>query len=262
MREAAAVQRELHAHKLQSTVEARRELWPAAVEEAAANMAAKFDRVVARCTALKLRAFSRARAAEREAGKSEGRLERAQAAEAQAQELSAENEEQREELQKLRARAASQPPDLSVSRVRGRFGKLPWQTRVLVWGELARRTPPSSVGPNLVDAARVLAPGMRMRVPSLDQVRRMRCEMTLAGEALAAFQLAGCKRMRCLGFDESTKLQIGSSPTSSTHRRRMRGALIRAIWRRRGRPCSLRGAVRAENRKIENFRLWTPVTRL
>ena len=46
-------------------------------------------------------------------------------------------------LQKLRARAASQPPDLSVSRVLGRFGKLPWQTRVLVWGELARRTPPS-----------------------------------------------------------------------------------------------------------------------
>ena len=44
-----------------------------------------------------------------------------------------------------------------------------------------------------------------MRVPSLDQVRRMRCEMTLAGEALAAFQLASCKRMRCLGFDESAE---------------------------------------------------------
>ena len=53
-----------------------------------------------------------------------------------------------------------------------------------------------------------------MRVPSLDQVRRMRCEMTLAGEALAAFQLASCKRMRCLGFDESTKLQIGVLSTS------------------------------------------------
>ena len=206
MREAAAVQRELHAHKLQSTVEARRELWPAAVEEAAANMAAKFDRVVARCTALKLRAFSRARAAEREAGKSEGRLERAQAAEAQAQELSAENEEQREELQKLRARAASQPPDLSVSRVRGRFGKLPWQTRVLVWGELARRTPPSSVGPNLVDAARATrrppgAPKCYRRAPCWSSGRRTR---------------TAARRRPCSGRC--------SSPTSSTHRRRMRGA--------------------------------------
>ena len=78
-------------------------------------------------------------------------------------------------LQKLRARAASQPPDLSVSRVLGRFGKLPWQTRVLVWGELARRTPPSKLGPTWSTRRRVLAQGMRMRVPLLDQVRRMRC---------------------------------------------------------------------------------------
>jgi len=217
MREAAAVQTELAAFKRRSAEEARRkvkELLPGLRETVAAAMKTAYGVTFARLSRLKLKACARARIGEREGRKSEGQLERAQAADAEAQELSAENEQLQEELEKLRRREASQPPDLGVVRVRGRFGTLPWQIRVLVWGELSRRTPPSAVGPNLVDAARVLAPGMRMRVPSLAEVRKMRCEMMLAGEACAAYQLASCVRRRCLGFDESTKLQKGVLSTS------------------------------------------------
>ena len=42
----------------------------------------------------------------------------------------------------------------------------------------------------------------------------MRVEMGLAGQALAAYQFAGSKRVLCAGFDETTKLQTGLLSTN------------------------------------------------
>ena len=42
---------------------------------------------------------------------------------------------------------------------------------------------------------------------SSDLMHRMRQELTILGETLSAYLLAGCKRVLSFGFDESTKLQ-------------------------------------------------------
>ena len=74
-------------------------------------------------------------------------------------------------------------------------------------GQLARCTPPNAVAQNLLDAAHLFGVASGFREPSNDFMRRMRQELTIVGETLSAYLLAGCKRVLCFGFDESTKLQ-------------------------------------------------------
>ena len=46
-------------------------------------------------------------------------------------------------------------------------------------------------------------------LPALDELRRMRGELTVAGEAMAAMRVALAKRIMSFGFDESTKFGMG-----------------------------------------------------
>ena len=158
--------------------EARDEVVPQIAARLTKSISAGFEKALTRLSRLKNAALARARNAEARAATSEGRLARAQQAEQEAQALSAENEELHHELSELRKANATltarQAPDLAGGRDKGRFTALPWQMRVLVWGQLARRTPPSAVGPNVVDAARVLAPGCRC--VSRTSNRFARCE--------------------------------------------------------------------------------------
>jgi len=171
---------------------------------------------------LKDAALARARAAEKRqssaATLAKKRLERKREAEARVSGLEVEKDELAEELGALQAEhaklVARQGPDLGGGRKRGRFDAGPWQMRALIWGQLARRTPPTAVGPNVVDAIRLLAPGAPVREPHAEQVRKMRVEMGLAGQALAASQFASSKRVLCGGFDETTKLQTGLLSTN------------------------------------------------
>ena len=132
--------------------------------------------------------------------------------------MEVEKDELAQELVTLRAEHATlvkrQGPDVGGGRKRGRFDAGPWQMRALVWGELARRTPPTAVGPNVVDAAQLLAPGANVREPHFKQIRKMRAEMGLAGQAMAAAQFASCQHVLCSGFDETSKQQTGLLSTN------------------------------------------------
>jgi hypothetical protein len=85
--------------------------------------------------------------------------------------------------------------------------------RVVVWGQLARRCPPSSIAGNIVESLRLAVPDIKP-MPSMPMIRRMRGELTIAGETIAAIRLAKCRRVLSFGFDESTKKQVSLLSTN------------------------------------------------
>jgi len=213
-----AAERELKRQRKARTDEDLARLKP----EVEARVRAVLQAQLERDARLKDAALARARAAEKRqssaAALAAKRLKGKREAEARASGLEVEKDELAEELGALRAEhaklVARQAPDLGGGRKQGRFAAAPYQLRALIWGQLARRTPPTAVGPNVVDAIRLLAPGAPVREPHAEQVRKMRVEMGLAGQAMAASQFASSKRVLCGGFDETTKLQTGLLSTN------------------------------------------------
>ena len=92
---------------------------------------------------------------------------------------------------------------------RGRFQASSWRTRVLVWAQLARRVAPSQIAANISDTLSVHAPDANEPLPGERQVQKMRGELTIAGEAMAAMRMALARRIISFGFDESTKYGLG-----------------------------------------------------
>ena len=182
MRELAAEKREVSELKRQK-VAARKALTEEGLArlkpEVEARVRAVLQAQLDRDARLKDAALERARAAEKRqssaAALAATRLKRKREAEARASSLEVEKDELAEELGALRAEhaklVARQGPDLGGGRKRGRFAAAPYQLRALIWGQLARRTPPSAVGPNVADAARLLAPGAPVREPHPAQIR-------------------------------------------------------------------------------------------
>jgi hypothetical protein len=96
----------------------------------------------------------------------------------------------------------------------GRFGSHCWELRVVIWGMLARRCPPSSIADNIVETLRLIVPVIEPAMPSKEMIRRMRGELTIAGETMTALRIASCKRVLSFGFDESTKKQVSLLSTN------------------------------------------------
>jgi hypothetical protein len=90
----------------------------------------------------------------------------------------------------------------------GRWGAHSWQVRVLAWGQLSRRAPPSAVASNISDTVSMLLPHVKMAMPSKDLLRKFRGELVIAGEIMAAMRFAECRRILSFGFDESSKKQV------------------------------------------------------
>ena len=91
---------------------------------------------------------------------------------------------------------------------KGRFTALPWRIRVLIWAQLARRVPPSAINANITDV--LMERGEEVPpLPSENELKRMRNELTVGGECIAALRVALCKRIISFGFDESTKFGLG-----------------------------------------------------
>lgn len=95
----------------------------------------------------------------------------------------------------------------------GRWEAEVWRLRWLKWAQLARRTPPSAIGRNIADVASVFAPHESYAEPCEAEARALRAEMTIAGEVMAAFQVAQAIRILSFGFDETTK--FGNSVLST-----------------------------------------------
>ena len=87
----------------------------------------------------------------------------------------------------------------------GRFQAEAWQVRALRWAQEARGVAPSTVSHNIQDVIDLLMPGLE--VPATTKITNtvIRTEVTLAGEAMAAWKFAAAKRILSFGWDESTK---------------------------------------------------------
>jgi hypothetical protein len=105
-----------------------------------------------------------------------------------------------------RAAQSTAPPSLTLR-------SPPHARRALCWAQLARRTPPSAIAGNIVDTVKMLMPlGTKIKLPSLDLLRKMRGEMTIAGETMAEMRIADCHHVMSFGFDESSKKQERPTP--------------------------------------------------
>ena len=89
----------------------------------------------------------------------------------------------------------------------GRFQAEADEVRALRWAQLARGVAQSTVAHNLADIFSLLGEDLPAVDPSTS--KRMRTEVTLAGEAMAAWKFAACKRVLAFGWDESTKFGDG-----------------------------------------------------
>ena len=160
------------------------------------------------------RAQERARKVESQAKLSRQRLKRAQASEATIIEL-------RDELDDLRAPPSDgesdDEPTTKTSRrnAEGRFTAGPWQHRVLQWAQIGRGVNPSHVNANITEVLTVFAKDAVVPLACKQEMRRLRTEVTIAGEMIAAIRVALCCRIISFGFDESTKFGLGLLSTNT-----------------------------------------------
>ena len=87
----------------------------------------------------------------------------------------------------------------------GRFQAEAPEIRVLRWAQEARGVAPSTVSANIQDVLDTLAPGLDVAATTANTNRVIRGEVTLAGEAMAAWKFATAVRILFFGWDESTK---------------------------------------------------------
>ena len=173
-------------------------------------------------------ARKRARAVESAAKDSRKRLKRAQKAEAQVKELQAALEEEPEE----EAEEQEAPATLEGSRrdARGRWQAIPQRLRILIWAQLSRRVAPSAVASNIHDALSAYAHGTVEFLPCEREIAKMRGELTIASEAIAAFRVALSKRIISFGWDESTKFGLGLL-SSNTQIETQEGEIVDVVMR-------------------------------
>ena len=80
----------------------------------------------------------------------------------------------------------------------GRFEAEPWHMRVLKYAQISRRVPTASIAANISDVLAAYAPELAdAPQPTERCLRLMRSEVTIAGEAMAAFRVGKAKRIIC-----------------------------------------------------------------
>jgi hypothetical protein len=87
----------------------------------------------------------------------------------------------------------------------GRYQAESWQMRALKWAQLGRGVAKSKVCHNIQDVVSLLCPGVEIPMMLESTCSMLRAEVTLSGEAMAAWKFAACKRVISFGWDESTK---------------------------------------------------------
>jgi hypothetical protein len=83
------------------------------------------------------------------------------------------------------------------------------ELRAVRWAQSARGVHPTTVSHNIQDVLELIAPGLEVPGMSDSAQRQLRTEVTLAGEAMAAWKFASCVRVLSFGWDESTKFGNG-----------------------------------------------------
>ena len=197
-------------------------------EQLQAAAEARAQRTVDQLRADLKTARARARKVENSAKLSGKRLKRAQGAEAALKELQATLEEDVE----MEEAEEEEPRTRQTARrdARGRYQTMPQKLRVLIWAQLARRVAPSAIAANLFDAIKSYTPDEDVQLPCERQIMKMRGELTIASEAIAAFRVALAKRIVSFGWDESTKFGLGLL-SSNTQIETAKGDIIDVVMR-------------------------------
>ena len=174
---------------------------------AAAQEASKdeIDKLNKRLAAARNKARDKASAA----NLSRKRRKRAQVAEGSLKQLQAALEEEESEDEESEGEEEATARCGNRRDERGRFKPLPNRIRVLIWAQLSRRVPPSAINANISDAIGALASEEQCPLPCERELQKMRGELTIASEAIAAFRVALSKRVVSLGWDESSKFGLG-----------------------------------------------------
>ena len=185
--------------KEQERLAKKAELIKAGIEEKSADTIAS---AIAKVT----KARARARKVESEAKQSRSNLRLRQEADANVSEMRDDLDEMKQALEEAR-RVVKEPRTNGSSRrdERGRWKAEHWRARVIKWAQLARRVPPSCIAANIADVLAAFAPDTPWAGVAEEELRRMRGEVTVGGEAIAALRMAMAKRFVSFGFDESTK---------------------------------------------------------
>jgi hypothetical protein len=157
------------------------------------------------------KARARARLVESKAKLAGSRLRLLKEAKAEVKLLKAQIEELQEDEDEEQEEAPESPSESAAARRnrKGQFAALDWRMRELIYGQEARRTPPTAIAANITDVLQLFASEEVVPLPCVREMRRMRGELTVAGECLAAFRVALAKRIISFGFDESTKFGLG-----------------------------------------------------
>ena len=156
-------------------------------------------------------ARARARKVETEAKSSRSRLKRLHEVKAEVDKLRTQLDEAKEAEEALESPETDDEPGAKKGRrdERGRFEAEPWQLRVLKWAQLGRGVSPSSINANITEVMLVYASNEVAPQPCPRQMRKLRGEVTIAGEMIAALRVALSIRIISFGFDESTKFGLG-----------------------------------------------------
>lgn len=132
---------------------------------------------------------------------------------AECDELHLELDDMRNESDQNKGAAAKMAsmPTWRHERVKGRRGggmQLQFQHRLAILEQHANGTPPSAIGNNIVSVVKKVAPWLQPVCPSHREVQQIGFELPTMEEALAARRTAAAFRVRLLGFDETTDLQV------------------------------------------------------
>jgi hypothetical protein len=95
----------------------------------------------------------------------------------------------------------------------GRFQAEAPEVRAVRWAQLARGVAQSTVSHNIADIIALLIPGLQLPAVDESTSKRMRAEVTLAGEAMAAWKFAASHASAC---SRSAGMRARSSATASS----------------------------------------------
>ena len=189
----------------------KRDIKAMLVEEAREEARTHVEGALKRQTRLKNEHAARARAAEareQTLSRKVARLQKAAAA--------AEQEEEADDESEMEASEDDEDGDFDPTRRisfeinarrddSGRFQAESTDLRAARLAQLARGVAPSSISANIEDVLSLVAPNAEIPAPCERSLMKMRGEVTIASEAMAAWRFAASRRVLFAGWDESTK---------------------------------------------------------
>lgn len=184
-------------------------------QSAVEDVEAAHGAVVVRLKELKAQALTTKRAAVDAAARAEKLSDTRLAKMREADELASELQERVDSLEAMLHEGAADAVQKleqiralkTASSGTGHARSWPWFVRAMVINQLVNGTPPTAIPGNITSDAAYLVPFLEVHVPSVDFCRRMRGELRIVSETLAAYRIAKAVNWRQLFTDGTSRRQ-------------------------------------------------------